>query len=253
METKDLTAQELSDHLQDEEIIERGLKSFYEVGSALLRIRDRRSYRKDYATFEDYCRDRWDMTRQHVNRKIAAAKTVDDLEPMGSILPTSERQARPLYDLTLEDKQAVWKRVVNSGQKITAKLISDTADTYLNEVAPDMPHVEPKPEPKRESYAERIKREAEEEYQREEERITEEHRKTQEEIKNARRAWEEMLKDLLKNTGLNLTDKETELSRLIIEAGYRAICKKIHPDVGGSHEDMVALNNAKDKLLSAVR
>jgi len=33
---------------------------------------------------------------------------------------------------------------------------------------------------------------------------------------------------------------------------YRAMSKKTHPDVGGNTEDMVALNNAKDKLLNAI-
>jgi coproporphyrinogen III oxidase-like Fe-S oxidoreductase len=82
--------------------------------------------------------------------------------------------------------------------------------------------------------------------------IDEEHRQSQEDIEAARLAWEEMLKNLLKNTGVNLNEKEAALSKLIIEAGYRAVSKKIHPDVGGTHEDMVALNNAKDKLLTAI-
>jgi hypothetical protein len=45
--------------------IRRNLKAFYEVGSALMEIRESRLYKQDYDTFEDYCRDRWDMTRQY--------------------------------------------------------------------------------------------------------------------------------------------------------------------------------------------
>ena len=56
-----------------EEVIDRGLKTFYEVGEALLMIRDNRLYRVTYATFEEYCQERWQMTRQHVNRLIGAA------------------------------------------------------------------------------------------------------------------------------------------------------------------------------------
>ena len=36
-------------------VIERGLKTFVEVGAALLGIRDGRLYRETHATFEDYC------------------------------------------------------------------------------------------------------------------------------------------------------------------------------------------------------
>jgi hypothetical protein len=44
---------------QCEGVIERGMKSFIEVGTALLKIRDERLYRENYGTFEEYCRKRW--------------------------------------------------------------------------------------------------------------------------------------------------------------------------------------------------
>ena len=42
---------------------------------------------------------------------------------------------------------------------------------------------------------------------------------------------------------------ETWTVRRIIEVGRRALAKKYHPDYGGNHEQMVALNNAGDWLL----
>lgn len=36
--------------------------------------------------------------------------------------------------------------------------------------------------------------------------------------------------------------------REIVEAGYRAMARRLHPDVGGTHEQMVALNAAADAL-----
>ena len=42
-----------------------------------------------------------------------------------------------------------------------------------------------------------------------------------------------------------ISDKERE----IIEAGYRALSKKYHPDVGGSRERFVELGKIKDKML----
>jgi hypothetical protein len=38
--------------------IDGGIKTFIEVGSALLEIRDDRLYRESYGTFDDYCRVR---------------------------------------------------------------------------------------------------------------------------------------------------------------------------------------------------
>jgi hypothetical protein len=73
------------------------LSVFVKVGNALLEIRDSRLYRQQFPTFEAYCRERWGMARQSVNRMIAAAEVVRNIkmEPIGSI-PTTESQARPL-------------------------------------------------------------------------------------------------------------------------------------------------------------
>jgi hypothetical protein len=39
----------------------------------------------------------------------------------------------------------------------------------------------------------------------------------------------------------------------IIESGYRQQARKLHPDVGGDHERMLALNSAVDWLRSLIR
>jgi hypothetical protein len=71
--------------------IEQGLATFVDVGEALLYIRDGKKYRAaKYATFEEYCRDRWEMTPQHGQRLIQAAELLEGMEPVGSILPRSE-------------------------------------------------------------------------------------------------------------------------------------------------------------------
>lgn len=73
-----------------EEKIERGLKTFWDVGAALMQIRDERLYRADFATFEDYCQERWQMTRRRANQLVEAAQ-------MGTMVPIeNERQARAL-------------------------------------------------------------------------------------------------------------------------------------------------------------
>ncbi len=101
--------------LADQEaIITQGLKTFYAVGTALLTIRDQRLYREDHSTFEDYCQERWGMTRRHANRLIEASEVIDNLGPIGPILPATESQARPLTQLPAEQQGPAWQEAVET-------------------------------------------------------------------------------------------------------------------------------------------
>lgn len=112
-----------------EERIERGMETFIEVGTALAAIRENRLYRDQYATFEEYCRERWGMTRQHVNRLVVAAEVVNSMEPMGSIpAPKSERQARALAAVPPTEREEIWREAVErTVGKPTARTISEVA------------------------------------------------------------------------------------------------------------------------------
>ena len=83
-----------------EQLIERGLETFVEVGHALREIRDRRLYQPQHTTFEAYLRDRWQprLSRQHAHRLIQAAQVADVLSPIGDV-PANEAQARELVPL----------------------------------------------------------------------------------------------------------------------------------------------------------
>lgn len=94
----DLAVRTLSDC---EAVIERGLGTFVEVGQALLDIRDSRLYGESHGTFEDYCRERWGMSRRHANRTIEAADVAGVLGPIGPTPPT-EAVARELAPLRSE-------------------------------------------------------------------------------------------------------------------------------------------------------
>jgi hypothetical protein len=41
--------------------------------------------------------------------------------------------------------------------------------------------------------------------------------------------------------------QEYELKQQVLSAGYRAMATKLHPDAGGTHEEMVRLNQLRDK------
>ena len=84
--------------------IRTGLKIFYEVGEALLTIRDARLYRADFATFEDYCRERWRIDRTYAHRLIDAAGVVNNLLPIGNKIPATESQTRELAPLDPEQR-----------------------------------------------------------------------------------------------------------------------------------------------------
>jgi ParB family chromosome partitioning protein len=122
-----------------EVVIKQGLNTFIEVGEALFIIRDKRLYRREFKTFEDYCQEKWSMPRRHVNRMIAASETIINLGPMGPILPESERQVRPLTSLEPEIQKEVWKEVVKQSeetrQPITAAKVQEIVEHWkpLNE------------------------------------------------------------------------------------------------------------------------
>lgn len=118
----DLTVKEEARKAHLEATIERGMQTFVEVGLALMEIRDGRLYRAEFGTFEEYCQERWGWTRQHTNRMIASAEVTTNLEPMGSILPATERQARPLAALPPAQQREAWERVLETAPngKITA-------------------------------------------------------------------------------------------------------------------------------------
>ena len=89
-----------------EAVIERGLKTFCEVGEALLAIRDGRLYRITHSTFEDYCREKWDISRFYAHRLIEASTVIENLRllPIGNKLPETESQARPLTILPASEQ-----------------------------------------------------------------------------------------------------------------------------------------------------
>lgn len=113
-----------------EAVIARGLKTFVEVGNALLNIRDKKLYRAAYDTFEAYCQHRWDFSKSRANQLIAASETVANLTtivvkndtPEPVALPENEAQARPLTPLDPEDQRVIWQLVTESAPdgKVTA-------------------------------------------------------------------------------------------------------------------------------------
>lgn len=150
--------QALSTH---ESTIDRGRKTFVEVGNALADIRDRQLYLGSHTSFEAYCVERWDMKRAHAYRLIESAAVTEQVSPIGDTPPATESQARPLTKLKTEDEdgnqvvdseevQHVWTKVVkdapkdeNGKPRVTAKLVEDTVRNWQSCGHDDPEVVEP--------------------------------------------------------------------------------------------------------------
>jgi hypothetical protein len=112
-----------------EAIITQGFKTFVEVGQALLAIREQRLYRQDYATFEDYLQQRWDLGQSRAYQLMDAAGVVTNLKSSTIVeLPSNEAQARPLTTLPAEQQREVWQEAVQTAPagKVTAKHVQET-------------------------------------------------------------------------------------------------------------------------------
>lgn len=107
-----------------EGIISRNVQSFYEVGRALMEIRDRGYYRDvlGFETFEGYCKAKWDFNRAHAYRLMDSSAVVDTVSPNGRQQPMNERQTRPLARLEPQQQREAWQQAVATAPdgKLTA-------------------------------------------------------------------------------------------------------------------------------------
>ncbi|MFB2772436.1 hypothetical protein ACE1AT_24600 [Pelatocladus sp. BLCC-F211] len=120
----ELSEEEKADRHRLELKIER---AFYEAGSALNELRERRLYRSTHRTFEEYCRDRFNYSRDTAYLKMAAAVVYDNIQKFlptigrQTPMPTNERQLRDLAKANLEPElqAATWLRgVEEAGGKV---------------------------------------------------------------------------------------------------------------------------------------
>jgi len=119
---------EVIEELSDDEMCDRHRlelrveRAFYEAGKALRELRDRRLYRDTHRTFEDYCKERFGYHRCRSYQLIDAADVLENLSTIGrqinpgttsaQILPTNERQVRPLTKLEPAQQVLAWQQAV---------------------------------------------------------------------------------------------------------------------------------------------
>jgi hypothetical protein len=125
---EELTIIEVNNLTELEATIEKNLKSFYEVGFALMQIRDNKLYRQTFTTFEGYCKEKWGMNRDYANKLIRSSEVINNLDTTVSI---SERALRPLTKIKdPEEQRRVWGVSLETAPdgKVTAQHVETTIE-----------------------------------------------------------------------------------------------------------------------------
>jgi hypothetical protein len=118
--------------MQLEAVIESEQRCFYKIGKALKEIRDERLYRQLlFECFEAYLKDRWDMSKSHAYRLIEASRIIDNLSPLGEVLPENEAQLRPLGHLNPLDQRRIWREFLDAGMALNARNIQRFVSKYV--------------------------------------------------------------------------------------------------------------------------
>jgi hypothetical protein len=111
-----------------EAVIERGVRTFVEVGTALAQIRDGRLYRDTHATFEAYCEQRWELKRQRAYELMGAASVVSEISDSP---PMKESHAAELAKAPAEQRAEVWRETVErTNGKPTAAAVREVRDDW---------------------------------------------------------------------------------------------------------------------------
>jgi hypothetical protein len=132
--TEILNAAERAELTQLETVIERGMNTFVEVGNALAVINEQKLYRADHATFEAYCRQRWNVSRPRAYELIAAAEAVSGI-PDTLPKPGNAGQAVALARIPEARRTEVWEETVDrTGGNPTAAAVQHTYAARAEEV-----------------------------------------------------------------------------------------------------------------------
>lgn len=164
----ELTIQEVERLKELEHVIKDGLYTYFEVGGALMTIRDLELYRATHSTFESYCRDTFQISRaqayrlidsHNVQSTIDKAQAINFIEQATSLQletknkeekeevlndlkrstlqkPQNESQVRPLTKLPPEKQVKAWRKAVETAPdgKITAKHVQQVVNTMTGKV-----------------------------------------------------------------------------------------------------------------------
>ena len=152
---KPLSAREAMMLAEYEHTIVKDFAAFYRVGQALAEINRLRLYRTEEGrTFEQYCKELWDMSKSKAYQLIDASGVYGQLQMQCSDisstncgdfqdaeqerkLPLNEAQVRPLTKFKGHPEKIaeMWKEATRTapGNKVTASHVSKIVKSYLGE------------------------------------------------------------------------------------------------------------------------
>ena len=116
-----LTAAEQAELTQCVDQVRRGLGAFLVAGEALVKIRDKQLYRRDYRSFEDFANAEFGLTSRRLFQLIESFELVKTMKSISPLLPTPtiEAQVRPLAGLTpIEQVEAFSEAVELAGGEL---------------------------------------------------------------------------------------------------------------------------------------
>lgn len=111
-----------------ERLIEKKLKSFLEVGAALMEIREEKLYRAQYPTFETYCAERWGFTSVRARQLMLAVKVDAGVSvdlPSEAVARALHRYPEPLHETIVLIAKAQADLL---GKSITSSMITSIGD-----------------------------------------------------------------------------------------------------------------------------
>lgn len=117
-------------------VIRSGLQGSFDAGVALLKIRDKKLYKVEFATFDEFCNSEFKMARSRAYQLINAAKVKALLPANLSTIVDNEGQARALAAVAADQQEAVLAQVAEAGP-VTAAAITEAAQSVA--VAPPAP------------------------------------------------------------------------------------------------------------------
>lgn len=115
-----------------EQVIERGLATFVDVGAALHQIQSQRLYRQKHDSFEAYLRSRWNFKRAHAYRLISAYRALETIQDEDG-KDLAESHVRQLVRLPVDQRAEALRRAKELAGKgtRTSKHIQQVVDDML--------------------------------------------------------------------------------------------------------------------------
>ncbi|ETR69397.1 MAG: DNA modification methylase family protein [Candidatus Magnetoglobus multicellularis str. Araruama] len=107
-----------------EAVIKKQQSNFHVLGKTLSKIKDLSLYKHiGFKSFEDYTIKRLDIKKSQAYRMINASKVIENLSPIGDILPQNEAQARLLTKFDTFTQQQLWQKFLETGMALTTSNI----------------------------------------------------------------------------------------------------------------------------------